>query len=243
MLIERNITAMDLDRQRSTASIFDKASILQRHELFRALGPEVCNQLATYAKMKDVARGTTIFAKGSPGTCLFAVCRGAVLVTSTSSDGKSLFLNEIKEGEIFGEIALLDGQPRTADAAAFTDCSLIVIERRDFLPLLRSNPDVMLKLVEILCSRLRRTTEQVEDLMFMDLRRRLAKTLLRLSENSGPERTLDISQGELSQMVGLSREMINRQLQVWVREGYLKLERRRLTILQPAALAEIVTAT
>jgi CRP-like cAMP-binding protein len=233
---------MDLDRQRSTVSTIDKTAIFRRHELFRALGPEVCDQLATYAKMKDVARGATIFVKGAPGTCLFAVCRGVVLVTSTSSDGKSLFLNEIKEGEIFGEIALLDGQPRTADAAAFTDCSLIVIERRDFLPLLRSNPDVMLKLVEILCARLRRTTEQVEDLMFMDLRSRLAKTLLRLSEGAGNDRVLEISQGELSQIVGLSREMINRQLQVWVRDGYLKLERRRLIILRPDALADILTA-
>jgi CRP-like cAMP-binding protein len=234
---------MDLDRQRSTVSNSDKIAIFRRHELFRALGPEVCDQLAAYAKIKEVARGATIFVKGSPGTCLFAVCRGVVLVTSTSSDGKSLFLNEIKEGEIFGEIALLDGQPRTADAAAFTDCSLIVIERRDFLPLLRSNPDVTLKLVEILCSRLRRTTEQVEDLMFMDLRSRLAKTLLRLSQGSAGGRMLEISQGELSQIVGLSREMINRQLQVWVREGYLKLERRRLIILQPDALAEILAAS
>jgi CRP/FNR family transcriptional regulator, cyclic AMP receptor protein len=234
---------MDLDRQRSTVSTIDKAAIFRRHELFRALGPEVCDQLAAYAKMKDVPRGATIFAKGSPGTCLFAVCRGVVLVTSTSSDGKSLFLNEIKEGEIFGEIALLDGQPRTADAAAFTDCSLIVIERRDFLPLLRSNPDVTLKLVEILCSRLRRTTEQVEDLMFMDLRSRLAKTLLRLSEDAADARMLEISQGELSQIVGLSREMVNRQLQVWVREGHLKLERRRLIILRPEALAEILAAS
>jgi len=234
---------MDLDRQRSTVSIFDKTAIFRRHELFRALGPEVCDQLAAYAKMKEVARGATIFVKGSPGTCLFAVCRGVVLVTSTSSDGKSLFLNEIKEGEIFGEIALLDGRPRTADAAAFTDCSLIVIERRDFLPLLRSNPDVTLKLVEILCSRLRRTTEQVEDLMFMDLRSRLAKTLLRLSEGAADERMLEISQGELSQIVGLSREMINRQLQVWVREGYLKLERRRLIILKPDALADVLAAS
>jgi CRP-like cAMP-binding protein len=234
---------MDLDRQRSAVSMIDKTAIFRRHELFRALGPEVCDQLAAYAKTKDIARGATIFVKGSPGTCLFAVCRGVVLVTSTSSDGKSLFLNEIKEGEIFGEIALLDGQPRTADAAAFTDCSLIVIERRDFLPLLRSNPDVMLKLVEILCSRLRRTTEQVEDLMFMDLRCRLAKTLLRLSQDAGDDRMLEISQGELSQIVGLSREMINRQLQVWVREGYLRLERRRLIILQPEALADMLAAS
>jgi|UniRef100_Q07HN5 CRP-like cAMP-binding protein len=234
---------MDLDRQASSVSALAKTAIFRRHELFQALGPEVCEQLAAHAKIKDVPRGTTIFMKGAAGTCLFAVCRGVVLVTNTSSDGKSLFLNEIKEGEIFGEIALLDGQPRTADAAAFTDCSLIVIERRDFLPLLRSNPDVMLKLVEILCSRLRRTTEQVEDLMFMDLRGRLAKTLLRLSQSAGDDRTLDISQNELSQMVGLSREMINKQLQVWVREGYLKIERRRLIILQPQALADILTAS
>lgn len=214
--------------------------MLRRHALFRELGPEVCDRLAGYAKPKEFARGSTIFVKGDPGNCLFAVWRGRVQVTNTSNDGKSVFLNQIEEGEIFGEIALLDGRPRTADAAASADCNLMIIERRDFVPLLHSKPDVAIKMLEIVCGRLRHTTEQVEDLMFMDLRGRLAKTLLRLSPASAGGEGIAISQGELSQIVGLSREMINKQLQVWVREGTVKLERRRLIVVRPETLARFV---
>lgn len=192
--------------------------------------------------MKVLTRGTTIFLKGDPGTCLFVLWRGSVQVTNTSNDGKCVLLNQIEEGEIFGEIALLDGQPRTADAIAFADCNLMIIERRDFVPLLRSNPDVTIKMLEIVCSRLRRTTEHVEDLMFMDLRSRLAKTLLRLSLGATCNQPIAISQSELSRIVGLSREMINKQLQVWVRDGYIELERRRLVVLRPDLLGKIVAA-
>jgi CRP-like cAMP-binding protein len=225
----------------STLSVSEKSAILRRHTLFRELGHEVCDQLAAYAKMKEYARGTTIYVKGDPGSCLFAICRGNVRVTNTSSDGKSVFLNQIEEGEIFGEIALLDGQPRTADVTASTDCNLMIIERRDFMPLLRGNPELTIKMLELICSRLRRTTEQVEDLTFMDLRSRLAKVLLRLSSATTGDHVIAISQNELSQIVGLSREMINKQLRVWVRDGYVKLERRRLVVLRPDVLASIVT--
>jgi CRP-like cAMP-binding protein len=233
---------MDSRRQGSTLSNSDKSAILQRHALFRELGPELCDRFAAFARMKELARGTTIFVKGDPGTCLFAVWRGSVQVTNTSNDGKSVFLNQIEEGEIFGEIALLDGQPRTADAVASADCSLLIIERRDFVPLLRSEPDVAIKMLEIVCARLRHTTEQVEDLMFMDLRGRLAKTLLRLSPAAAGGGAIAISQGELSQIVGLSREMINKQLQVWVREGNIRLQRRRLIVIRPDILERIVAA-
>jgi CRP/FNR family cyclic AMP-dependent transcriptional regulator len=83
--------------------------------------------------------------------------------------------NLLGKGDIFGEIALLDGKPRTADATAATDCELFVIERRDFLPLMREEPDIALGIIEILCSKLRRTTEQAEEVMFLDLPSRLAK--------------------------------------------------------------------
>jgi CRP-like cAMP-binding protein len=171
---------------------------------------------------------------------MFAVCSGIVQVNSASSEGKSAVFNQISQGEIFGEIALLDGQPRTADAAAFTDCRLMIIERRDFLPLLHDFPDVAIKLLELLCSRLRRTSEQVEDLMFLDLKGRLTKTLLRLSKESDDGRGITMSQADLSQMVGMSREMINKQLQVWAKDHWISLARKRITVLQPDALARIV---
>lgn len=216
--------------------------MLQRHALFRELGPTACDHLASYATIRTVPKGTTIYMKGDPGELLFAICRGEVRVLNTSHDGKSVVLNQIEEGDIFGEIALLDGQPRTADVVASADCSLMVIERREFLPLLRNNPDLTIRMLELVCARLRRTTEQVEDLTFMDLRSRLAKALLRLTQSGSGERSIAISQGELSQIVGLSREMINKQLQVWVRDGTIELGRRRLVVLRPDALAQIVAA-
>ena len=219
---------------------FDKSALLRRHPIFRALAPAVCERLSAQAKLKDVARGATIFAKGDAGTCLFAVCSGTVQVTTASAAGKSAVFSHLREGEILGEIALLDGQPRTADAVAFTDCKLMIIERRDFIPLLRSDPEIAIKLMEVLCARLRRTSEQVEDLMFLDLGSRLVKTLLRLAQAAKPQGEVAMSQKDLSEIVGMSREMINKQLQIWVKNGWVSLERRRIIILQPDALARIV---
>ena len=213
--------------------------LFANHFLFRDLGPEIHERLGSYAKPKTVERGVTIFQKGDPGTSLFAVCRGTVQMTTLSTSGKNAVFNLIREGDIFGEIALLDGGPRTADAVAFTDCTLMVIERRDFIPLLRSHPDMAIKLLELLCSRLRQTTEQVEDLLFLDLRSRLVKTLLRLSQTQ-PNAEITISQDDLSHIVGMSREMINKQLQVWAKDQWISLARKRITVLKPDALARIV---
>lgn len=236
--MEKTLTSGGNDRPR--AKVFDKSSLLRAHPLFGEFGSEVHDRLSTYAKIKNIKRGTTIFVKGDAGTCLFAVCDGVVQVTAPSAEGKNAVFNLIRAGEIFGEIALLDGKPRTADAVAFTDCSLMVIERRDFIPLLRSQPDITIRLLEVLCSRLRRTTEQVEDLMFLDLRSRLVKTLLRLSEMAKPDHGIAISQQDLSQIVGMSREMINKQLQIWVKEASISLKRRRITVLEPDVLVRLI---
>ena len=129
---------------------------------------------------------------------------------------------------MFGEIALLDGQPRTADASAMSDCELVVIERRDFVPFLHDHPEVMLKLIEILCSRLRRTSEQVEDVTFLNLPTRLAKTLLQLTaggEASARKGKVTITQREISDIIGRSRESTNKQLRAWSKRGWIKLER------------------
>jgi CRP-like cAMP-binding protein len=217
----------------------DRRAILQAHPLFGRLGTDLVARLAGCARGRTVRAGTTIFQKGDPGDCLFAICIGTVRISSHSLDGKDAVLNLVQAGEIFGEIALLDGKPRTADAVAFTDCTLMVIERRDFIPLLRSHPDMAIKLLELLCSRLRRTTEQVEDLLFLDLRSRLVKTLLRLSQTA-PNAEITISQDDLSHIVGMSREMINKQLQVWAKDQWISLARKRITVLQPDALARIV---
>jgi CRP/FNR family cyclic AMP-dependent transcriptional regulator len=218
---------------------FDKAAILSKHPLFRHLGREVHDRIAAYATTRHVGRGETIFMKGDDGTCLFAVCRGTVEVVVPSAEGKDAVISLITESEIFGEIALLDGRPRTADAMAFTDCTLMVIERRDFLPLLHEQPSITVKLLEILCARVRRTTEQVEELMFLDLEGRLAKTLLRLGTSAEEPYRISITQRELSEIAGISREETNKRLQIWSKGGILRLERGRIAVLLPKALANI----
>jgi CRP-like cAMP-binding protein len=186
---------------------------------------------------KSVRKGSSIFAKGDAGSCLFAVGRGIVKISIPSVQGHSPVFNLVRAGEIFGEIALLDGRPRTADAIAATDCLLFVIERRDFLPLLREEPDLALKLTEILCDRVRRTTEQAENLMFLDLGARLAKTLLQLA--SGTASRVSITQHDLANLIGMSRESTNRQLRKWEDNRWVRLERRSIIITSVAALSSI----
>jgi CRP-like cAMP-binding protein len=136
---------------------------------------------------------------------------------------------------------LLDGRPRTADATAMSECELVVIERRDFVPFLSDHPDVMLKFIEILCSRLRRTSEQVQDITFLNLPTRLAKTLLQLTavEDSATRRKATVTQREISQMIGISRESTNKQLRAWAKRGWIRLERGGVNVVAPDKLAAI----
>src|SRR5438045_397030 len=184
--------------------IRDKLSLLRNHALFRDLPAPAVERLGSYMKTRKVSRGSTIFSKGDPGSGLMGVLAGSVKVSVASPEGKDIVLNVFREGDVFGEIALLDGRPRTADATAMSDCELAVIERRDFVPFLSGQPDVMLKFIEILCSRLRRTSEQVQDITFLNLPTRLAKTLLQLTggvQGSATPSKATITQREISQMI------------------------------------------
>jgi len=218
----------------------DRLALLRNHPLFRDLPPAVIEHLGSYMKTRQVARGATIFAKGDPGSGLMGVLSGAVKVSVASAEGKDIVLNMFREGDVFGEIALLDGRPRTADATAMTPCELIVIERRDFVPFLRDHPDVMLKLIEILCSRLRHTSEQVQEITFLNLPTRLAKALLELAAGSPADRPkVAITQRELSQIIGRSRESTNKQLRAWEKRQWIRLERGGISILAPDRLAAV----
>jgi CRP/FNR family cyclic AMP-dependent transcriptional regulator len=225
-----------------TGRVTDKLTLLRNNPLFRELSPQVIKQLGTYMKSRKVPRGSVIFSKGDAATGLMGVLAGAIKISVASADGRDIVLNIIREGEVFGEIALLDGHPRTADATAMSDCELVIMERREFIPFLRSQPDVTLKLVEILCSRLRRTSEQVQDVTFLNLPIRLAKTLIRLTataESSAQKGKIAITQREISQIVGRSRESTNKQLRAWAKRGWVRLQWGSVTLLKPDKLAEV----
>jgi CRP/FNR family transcriptional regulator, cyclic AMP receptor protein len=231
-------------RRESRHAHFDKLGLLRQHPVFGGLDAEHLDRLGTYATTRTYARGTTIFTKGDPGTSLFAVWSGTVRIGVPSPDGRDAVFNLIREREIFGEIALLDGQPRTADATAMTNCELMMIDRRDFVALVRSQPEIALKIIEVLCARVRRTSQQVEDVLFLDLPGRLAKQLLRLdsAERSAGRHKVSMTQRELGQMIGMSRESTNKQLREWEERHWVRLERGGIVVLDPDALATIAMA-
>jgi CRP-like cAMP-binding protein len=222
----------------------DKRAILSAHPLFGRLGPRVIERLMPYANIKTVAAGSTIFERGDPGDCLFAVCAGTIRISNRSSDGRDAVFNLISTGGIFGEIALLDGRERTADAQAVTDCDLMVINRRDFIPMVSGEPGLALKVIEILCERIRHTSEQVEDMIFLDLPARLAKTLLWLVANSKltDDRKVSITQREIGQIIGMTRESTNKQLRAWEALNWIKLERGSIVVVSPERLAAVAAA-
>ncbi len=230
-------------RENRPLRCIDKCAILRSHCLLGKLAPQHIDRLGACIITKSVKRGTNIFAKGNPGSSLFAITAGTVKISVPTADGKDAVFNVLGKGDIFGEVALLDGHPRTADATAITDCDLYVIERRDFLPVMREEPDIALRLIEILCSRLRQTTEQAEGAMLLDLESRLAKALMRLvdADTAGMrERKISITQKDLGNIIGMSRESTNKQLRMWENKKWVRLERNAVVILAIDPLAAIV---
>src|ERR1700748_3052856 len=156
-----------------------KLAVLRKHPIFCDLDVEAFEQLCRYAKHAILKRGATIFSRGDPGNSLIAVISGTVKISISSPDGRSAILNLIGSGEIFGEVAVLDGQARTADAIAHSNCEIFVIDRREFLPFVRSQPALAMKFIELLCTRLRWTSDQVEQVILQDLPGRLRGGLFR----------------------------------------------------------------
>ena len=222
-----------------------KLSVLRRHPYFADLEPEAFDQLCRYAKHSTLKRGATIFSKGDPGISLFAVISGTVKISISSPDGRNAILNLIEAGEIFGEIALLDNSVRSADAIANTNCELFTIDRREFIPFVRNQPGLAMKFIELLCTRIRRTSDQVEQVILQNLPGRLASALLRLSEKhtSAPQgRTIAITQQEISEMVGMTRESINKQLRAWAGHEWVRLEHGAIVVLNAEMLRELAEA-
>jgi CRP/FNR family cyclic AMP-dependent transcriptional regulator len=224
----------------------EKRQIFERHFLLGKLSRCEIDALLSYARVAKYPLGREIFAKGSPGQSMMAVLRGTVKISSLSPDGKEIVLNIINPGEIFGEIGMLDGEERTGIATAMADCELLVLNRRDFLPILEKHADICMILLRILCRRLRQTSEQVEDVLFRHLESRIAKALLHLAQSAGQKDfrglsvDLHLSQRELGNIAGGSRESVNKHLQIWHRAGLIDLGKGSIVIRDFAALERLV---
>ncbi len=217
-------------------------SALGRIPFLAELTPGEVEDLGTNLRRRRYRKGETIFVLGDPGTTLYLIESGHVRIAVTSSQGKELILALRGPGDFFGEQALLDGEPRSADAVAQEPTELLLLQRPDFTKFLEARPKLAVRLLSALSRRLRHATQKVQDAAFLDVPGRLARVLLDLAESEG-EPTADglairsrLSQTELAGLVGATRESVNKWLGFYERQGLIRRNRDGWTVVKPEQL-------
>lgn len=196
----------------------DVMAVLRRNRLLGELDAGQMAELITFGHAVRFGADQIIFDKGDPGDCLYAVLTGQIAIRTSSANGKTMLLNILDAGDVLGEIALIDGFERTATAAALRPTELYRINRADFIPFLERHPRLCTRMMVVLCERLRWVSENIEDAVFHDVPRRLARRLLLLVDSygqpspSGLRITQPLSQEALANMLGVTREMVNKSL-------------------------------
>ena len=212
---------------------------LARQPLFADLPPADLAPLAAVVRRRHYARGAVIFTQGDLGSVAFIVRSGRVEIVVESADGRDLVLYEVGPGDHFGEMALIDPEPRCATVLAITDVELLVVRREDFLRELLKHPPAMLRMLASLSQRLRTTDAQVAGLAFDDTAARLSRFLSLNAAPRGRNLAVEVTQSELATMVGATRQTVARILGTWRRAGLIQTGRRRTVVLQPERLARL----
>ena len=213
--------------------------------MFRNLPQTVKDRLLRYALRRSYRGDQLIFSKGDPGDAMLILINGAVKILNYSPNGKEIIFRVFQPGAVIGEFALIDERPRSAEARAVGPTDALLINRRDLLPVLKSDPDLVMTLLKTLCERLRWTNELLEDLTFLDLGSRLAKSLVQLSQQQQDSSQLhetciiNISQQTLASMVGSTREAVNKKLREWEQIGLISLKREEVHLLETEALEKL----
>jgi CRP-like cAMP-binding protein len=222
-----------------------RRELLQKVPLFAGLAEDRLDALTAVTTTRRLAAREELFHKGDPAAQVYVVASGRLKVGSTSSEGDEMLFAILDEGEVVGELPLLTGGRRTASVSALEPCELLVLDRRDFLRFLREQPAAAIELMVVLAERVVRISEFVEDALFLALPARLAKKLLNLCERYGSEAAegvridLKLSQGELADLVGTSRESVNKQIRAWTDEGVVQMHRGEITVLKPRVLERL----
>jgi len=224
--------------------------VLARAGLFQGVDPAAAEALATELTYSDASRGQVIFAEGEPGDSLYIVVRGKVKIGRRAADGRENMVAVMGPSDLFGELSLFDPGPRTATATALTPARLAALDHSALRPWIADRPEIAEQLLRVLARRLRRTNDALADMIFTDVPGRVAKALLRLSQRFGiPESagaptasgspgeatavrvTHDLTQEELAQLVGASRETVNKALADFAARGWLRVEGKSVVIL------------
>jgi len=221
--------------ERAAGKPLDFATLLAVNPLFSGLGADSIKVIAALCQRRQLAAGQVLFIKGDVGDALYGVRRGQIRIESGTESGERLIIDVLGAGDLFGEIALLDGRPRTADAIAAEEAELFVLPRDQFLRYLEREPHLAVKIIELLCGRIRSTNERMEETLFLPLQARLARRLVTLTEDFGTE--VHMTQEQLAALMGVARESVNRQLNEWRESGIVKPSRGRIWVLDSRRLA------
>ena len=216
---------------------------LMQAPLFSALDAEAAAALRASMTEKRVPRSGVIFSEGEPGDRMYVILDGKVKLGQTSPDGRESLLAVLGPGEVFGELSLFDPGPRTATATAVTDTVVVGLGHVDLRPWLTGRPEVAEALLQALAQRLRRTNEALADLVFSDVPGRVAKQLLELADKFGQPGVdgvlvlHDLTQEELAQLVGASRETVNKALADFTQRGWIEVDQRQVLLMDMERLA------
>jgi CRP-like cAMP-binding protein len=218
--------------------------ILRRAGIFQGVDPEAVEALAKEFKTVEAPRGTTLFNEGDPGDSLYIVLAGKVKLGRRSPDGRENLVAVMGPSDQFGELSLFDPGPRTATATVVTDARMAILPKEALVAWVKDRPEIAMQLLRVLGRRLRRTNTMLADLIFVDVPGRVAKQLLQLAQRFGSLEggqlrvTHDLTQEELAQLVGASRETVNKALADFASRGWLRLEGKSVVILDRERLAK-----
>jgi CRP-like cAMP-binding protein len=206
-------------------------AVLQKVPLFNQLAPVELQRVVDVARERAYPRNSVILFEDDPGDALYVVAEGQVKVVLIGEDGREVILSVLGPGEFFGEMALIDDEPRSAHVIAMEDSSLLVLRREDFQGILRQSPGIALALLRELSRRLRRVDEKVGSLVLLDVNGRVAQLLLDLAdEENGDRITRRLTHHTIAQMIGSSRETVSRTMRELVDKGLIQVSRRDIVI-------------
>jgi CRP-like cAMP-binding protein len=220
------------------------AQLLIEIPMFSCVPPADLEGLAALIQRRDFEKGEVIFHEGDVGTALYIIRKGEVLIRLSHEDGKEVVLGLLTRGDVFGELALLDGDPRSADAVAREPTQVLVLAREDFLRFVNGKPQMAMAMLAGLSRLVRHVTQLVHDTAFLDVRARLARVLVELADNQGQKGpdgvslTSRLTQGELANLVGVTRESVNKWLRFYEKQGLLRNDKGRLVLTDPERLRE-----
>lgn len=217
-----------------TATALD---VLRAVPLFAHLGPDDLQALAGLCRERHFPRGGIVVSQGDPGDAMFLIAAGQLKVAVFAEDGREVILSVLGASGFFGEMALLDDEPRSAHVIAMTDATLLQLRRDDFRARLRASPDLGIAMLRELSIRLRRADETIASMALLDVNGRIAHLLLEMARTEGGERiTRKLTHATIAQMVGASRETVSRTMRSLALRGVISVSRREIVLKAPDQL-------